>query len=46
MSVHWSPDVQQRRVFWEDVFQGQVAESVFAGKLQEGQRLLAIAEVV
>ena len=34
------PDVQQRRVFWEDVFQGQVAESVFAGKLQEGQRLL------
>ncbi|MCZ4322724.1 siroheme synthase CysG [Pseudomonas anguilliseptica] len=34
------PDVQQRRVFWEDVFQGRVAESVFAGKLQEGQRLL------
>ncbi|WP_341305348.1 siroheme synthase CysG [Pseudomonas sp. TMP25] len=34
------PDVQRRRVFWEDVFQGQVAESVFAGKLQEGQRLL------
>ena len=26
------PDVQQRRVFWEDVFQGQVAESVFAGR--------------
>ena len=25
------PDVQQRRVFWEDVFQGQVAESVFPG---------------
>ncbi|VXB63459.1 fused siroheme synthase 1,3-dimethyluroporphyriongen III dehydrogenase and siroheme ferrochelatase; uroporphyrinogen methyltransferase [Pseudomonas sp. 8BK] len=34
------PDVQQRRVFWEDVFQGPVAESVFAGKLQEGQRQL------
>ena len=34
------PDVQQRRVFWEDVFQGPVAESVFAGKQQEGQRLL------
>lgn len=34
------PNVQQRRVFWEDVFQGQVAESVFAGKLQEGERLL------
>ncbi len=34
------PDVQQRRVFWEDVFQGQIAESVFAGKLSEGERLL------
>lgn len=34
------PDVQQRRVFWEDVFQGQIAESVFAGKQQEAQRLL------
>lgn len=34
------PDVQQRRVFWEDVFQGQVAESVFAGKPEEGERLL------
>lgn len=35
------PNVQQRRVFWEDVFQGQIAESVFAGKLDEGKRLLA-----
>ncbi len=34
------PDVQQRRVFWEDVFQGPIAESVFAGKPQEGERLL------
>ena len=34
------PNVQQRRVFWEDVFQGPIAESVFAGKLQEGERLL------
>ena len=34
------PNVQQRRVFWEDVFQGQIAESVFAGKLDEGKRLL------
>lgn len=34
------PDVQQRRVFWEDVFQGQIAESVFAGKLGEAERLL------
>lgn len=34
------PDVQQRRVFWEDVFQGQIAESVFAGKPQEAERLL------
>lgn len=34
------PDVQQRRVFWEEVFQGQVAESVFAGKPEEAERLL------
>lgn len=37
---HLFPDVQQRRVFWEDVFQGQIAESVFAGKPDEGERLL------
>ncbi|MFG0585319.1 siroheme synthase CysG [Pseudomonas sp. zjy_9] len=34
------PDVQQRRVFWEDVFQGPIAESVFAGKPEAGERLL------
>ena len=34
------PDVQQRRVFWEDVFQGQIAESMFAGKQNEARRLL------
>jgi uroporphyrin-III C-methyltransferase/precorrin-2 dehydrogenase/sirohydrochlorin ferrochelatase len=34
------PNVQQRRVFWEEVFQGQIAESVFAGKLREGEQLL------
>ncbi len=34
------PDVQRRRVFWEEVFQGQVAESMFAGKPGEAERLL------
>src|SRR5690554_3092816 len=34
------PDVQQRRVFWEEIFQGQVAESLFAGKPAEAERLL------
>ena len=34
------PDVQQRRVFWEDTFQGQIAESLFAGKPAEAERLL------
>ncbi|SDL86193.1 siroheme synthase CysG [Pseudomonas indica] len=34
------PDVQQRRVFWEDVFQGGIAERVFAGQESEAERLL------
>lgn len=34
------PDVQQRRVFWEEAFQGQIAESLFAGKPTEAERLL------
>jgi len=34
------PDVQQRRVFWEDVFQGPIAERALAGQGQEAERLL------
>ncbi len=35
------PNVQPRRVFWEDVFQGQIAEHVFAGREQQAEQLLA-----
>lgn len=35
------PDVQQRRVFWEDVFQGPVAERVLSGQPAEAERMLA-----
>ena len=34
-------DVQQRRVFWEEVFQGSIAEQVLAGREAEAERLLA-----
>ncbi len=34
-------DVQQRRVFWEEVFQGPIAEQVLAGRAAEAERLLA-----
>lgn len=34
------PDVQQRRVFWEDVFQGPIAERALAGQGDEAERLL------
>ncbi|MDI6524036.1 siroheme synthase CysG [Pseudomonas otitidis] len=35
------PDVQQRRVFWEDVFQGAIAERVLSGRPAEAERMLA-----
>lgn len=35
------PNVQPRRVFWEGVLQGQIAEHVFAGREQEAEQLLA-----
>ncbi|GLK89688.1 siroheme synthase CysG [Pseudomonas turukhanskensis] len=34
------PDLQQRRVFWEDVFQGPIAERMLAGQGSEAERLL------
>lgn len=35
------PDVTQRRIFWEDVFQSSISERVFAGQLDEAERLLS-----
>ncbi|CEL30069.1 MULTISPECIES: siroheme synthase CysG [Pseudomonas] len=34
------PDVQQRRGFWEDVFQGPIADRQLAGQGTEAERLL------
>lgn len=34
-------DVQQRRVFWEEAFQGPIAEQALAGRTSEAERLLA-----
>jgi len=34
-------DVQQRRVFWEEVFQGAIADEMLAGREVEAERLLA-----
>ncbi|MBB3103945.1 siroheme synthase CysG [Azomonas macrocytogenes] len=33
-------NVQQRRIFWEEVFQGNIAERVLAGRQAEAERLL------
>ncbi|MBO1113940.1 NAD(P)-dependent oxidoreductase [Bordetella petrii] len=34
------PSVQQRRLFWEDIFQGPVAEALLAGQPELARRLL------
>ncbi len=34
------PDVGRRRAFWEEVFQGEVAERLLAGRAGEAERLL------
>ena len=34
------PTINQRRVFWENVFQGDIAERVFAGQDEAAERLL------
>jgi uroporphyrin-III C-methyltransferase/precorrin-2 dehydrogenase/sirohydrochlorin ferrochelatase len=37
------PDVRERRIFWEGVFQGGIAERVFAGQEREAQQLMESA---
>src|SRR5690606_15546474 len=34
------PGINQRRVFWEDAFQGDIAERVFSGRDTEAEQLL------
>ncbi len=34
------PSVEQRRIFWEDVLEGPIAELVFAGKEEDARRRL------
>jgi len=34
------PKLQQRRIFWEEVFQGQIAERVLSGQEDEAEKLL------
>ena len=34
------PTINQRRAFWENIFQGEVAERVFAGRDDEAAQLL------
>src|SRR5690606_31059410 len=36
----WLPGVRQRRLFWERVFQGPIAEAVFAGRASQAQQML------
>lgn len=37
------PSVERRRIFWEKILQGQVAEKVFAGRDQDADKLLQTA---
>lgn len=36
----WLPNVQQRRIFWEDTFQGPVAEALLGGQPDLARQLL------